>query len=490
MPRSSEKDKLFQRSSEVRASQAGIKVGQSEAEAGTGTLDLNRCALSMTVIATPVMTPSGVLYDSASIIPWISKHQTCPITGMKLVKSDLLYLHIDRDTTDGTTFICGISGRRLTCQQQVVVIRSSARMYDARALRDVQAHAKATHGCYPDPVSSEPYDPSTDVVVVCDPADKALCARRATRPHTVRSDSEAAKLKAPSAMPQRTAPSQAYQKQAATSTAGLAGGPTAVTPPSAADGLAWQAVRAAGSHAKATIVLGGGVVGELPVLLYACMAPGTCDNWLRLARAGAYNGCPFHRLIAGFMAQTGDTTSGDGTGGASAWGKPFEDEVVPALTHDKRGVLAMANAGPNTNRSQFYITFGAASHLDGKHTVFGKLTGGKTVLDQLERVPTSARDSPLQPVRIERVIIEDDPFDAHRQRAGAARAGHKRARAAGQATPSAPAKPTAPASASAAAALAASKVRAMLAAASAPGTARPALQGARQIKPADDWSGF
>lgn len=124
------------------------------------------------------------------------------------------------------------------------------------------------------------------------------------------------------------------------------------------------------------------------VQLFCDVAPRACDNFLRHCKSGYYQGTLFHRLIPGFMVQGGDPT-GTGTGGKSAFdqGLPFADEFSFTKTHSERGVLAMANSGPGTNRSQFYITFSSCPHLDRKHTVFGRVVGGMDALDRIEHVP-------------------------------------------------------------------------------------------------------
>jgi cyclophilin family peptidyl-prolyl cis-trans isomerase len=124
--------------------------------------------------------------------------------------------------------------------------------------------------------------------------------------------------------------------------------------------------------------------GEFVVQLHGEKAPMTVENFVNLARAGFYDGTTFHRVIPGFMAQGGDPT-GTGRGGP---GYSFRDEFVPSLRHDGPGVLSMANAGPNTNGSQFFITFGPTPHLDGRHSVFGRVVEGMEVVNSLrERDP-------------------------------------------------------------------------------------------------------
>jgi len=122
-------------------------------------------------------------------------------------------------------------------------------------------------------------------------------------------------------------------------------------------------------------------VGDITVQLFADKVPATVNNFVFLAREGYYNDTTFHRVIADFMAQGGDPT-GTGMGGP---GYQFEDEFHPSLKHDGPGVLSMANAGPNTNGSQFFITHSPQPHLDGRHTVFGKVVRGEEVVDAIRQ---------------------------------------------------------------------------------------------------------
>jgi peptidyl-prolyl cis-trans isomerase B (cyclophilin B) len=142
--------------------------------------------------------------------------------------------------------------------------------------------------------------------------------------------------------------------------------------------------------------------GAIAVELFDEDAPKTVENFLKLARDGFYDGVIFHRVIPDFMIQGGDPT-GTGTGGP---GYTFEDEINEHKV--ERGALAMANAGPNTNGSQFFVvTTQAAPWLDGKHTVFGRVTEGMDVVDAISAVDTDHNDKPRDPVTIERVDVGD-----------------------------------------------------------------------------------
>jgi cyclophilin family peptidyl-prolyl cis-trans isomerase len=146
-------------------------------------------------------------------------------------------------------------------------------------------------------------------------------------------------------------------------------------------------------------------MGTIEIELFADQTPKTVENFVGLAEKGYYEGVIFHRVIKDFMLQAGDPT-GTGRGGASFWGGKFEDEFVSDLKHDTPGILSMANAGPNTNGSQFFITLVATPWLDGKHTVFGKVINGMDVVNAIGEVKTAAGDKPINEVVMEEVTIE------------------------------------------------------------------------------------
>lgn len=139
--------------------------------------------------------------------------------------------------------------------------------------------------------------------------------------------------------------------------------------------------------------------GKIVFELMPDVAPKTCENFTSLVESGFYNGIIFHRVIKGFMIQSGDPT-GTGRGGQSKWGKPFEDEFAPNVVFDKVGILAMANRGPNTNTSQFFITTGPAYWLNGRHTIFGKVVEGYENVKKLEGVKTGRGDRPVNEQKI------------------------------------------------------------------------------------------
>uniref|UniRef100_A0A0E0QMC9 Peptidyl-prolyl cis-trans isomerase n=2 Tax=Oryza TaxID=4527 RepID=A0A0E0QMC9_ORYRU len=147
-------------------------------------------------------------------------------------------------------------------------------------------------------------------------------------------------------------------------------------------------------------------MGAFTIEMYYKHAPKTCRNFLELSRRGYYDNVIFHRIIKDFIVQGGDPT-GTGRGGESIYGAKFEDEIRPELKHTGAGILSMANAGPNTNGSQFFITLAPCQSLDGKHTIFGRVSKGMEIVKRLGSVQTDKSDRPIHEVKILRTVVKD-----------------------------------------------------------------------------------
>ena len=145
--------------------------------------------------------------------------------------------------------------------------------------------------------------------------------------------------------------------------------------------------------------------GNIEIKLKVDLAPKACENFIKLAEKGYYNGLIFHRVIKGFMIQGGDPT-GTGSGGVSIWGKAFEDELTPVAKFDAPGILAMANSGPNTNGSQFFITCSKTPWLNMRHTIFGEVVSGLEVVQKIENTPVNTEDRPIAEQKIIRAYIK------------------------------------------------------------------------------------
>jgi cyclophilin family peptidyl-prolyl cis-trans isomerase len=144
--------------------------------------------------------------------------------------------------------------------------------------------------------------------------------------------------------------------------------------------------------------------GTITAEMFADAAPKTAGNFMELAKKGYYDGVIFHRVIDGFMIQGGDPT-GTGRGGP---GYTIPDEFAPGLQHTGEGIFSMANAGPNTGGSQFFITLAATPWLDGKHAIFGKVTDGIDVVRAIGKLKTGPGDRPVEEVVMEKVTVQED----------------------------------------------------------------------------------
>ncbi|XP_050525519.1 peptidyl-prolyl cis-trans isomerase-like 3 isoform X2 [Daktulosphaira vitifoliae] len=151
-------------------------------------------------------------------------------------------------------------------------------------------------------------------------------------------------------------------------------------------------------------------IGDIKIEIFCEECPKTAENFLALCASDYYNGSLFHRNIKGFIVQTGDPTN-TGKGGQSIWGRKFEDEFKENLKHKERGIVSMANNGPNTNASQFFITYSAQPNLDLKYTIFGRIIDGYETLDELEKLPVNAKNfKPLTDIKIQYITIHANPL--------------------------------------------------------------------------------
>jgi len=147
--------------------------------------------------------------------------------------------------------------------------------------------------------------------------------------------------------------------------------------------------------------------GNIELKLFSEIAPKTCENFIGLVKKSYYNGITFHRVIKKFMIQGGDPT-GTGRGGSSIWNRPFEDECTKDVKFDKPGILAMANSGPNTNGSQFFITTVPTPWLNQRHTIFGEVIKGYENVQKIENQPTNSQGMPLTEQKIIRAYVKEE----------------------------------------------------------------------------------
>lgn len=147
--------------------------------------------------------------------------------------------------------------------------------------------------------------------------------------------------------------------------------------------------------------------GDVKIKLFLDEAPKTCENFITHIKNGYYDGLTFHRVIRQFMIQGGDPT-GTGCGGESIWGKAFKDEFSPKLKFDRKGLLAMANAGPNTNGSQFFITTVETPWLTNHHTIFGEVVEGYEAVEKIENCKTGFMDKPVSVQKIVKASVVEE----------------------------------------------------------------------------------
>lgn len=448
----------------LTASEWAVEWGgkKDRRNADVKSLPFDCCALSFTQFEHPVCAPDGAVFDLLNIMPFLAKYKRHPLTGEPLAAKQLLKLHFHRNA-DGK-YHCPVLFKPFNEWTHIAAIRTTGHVYCYEAIQTLCLKAGNMH----DLLTETPFT-KADILILNDPKDDQR--RRVDGFAHVRDNLKAPRADAPKeegSIRANAATARVLEQVAKSNGAGAARGATASTgaavpamaaPPSAPperkgralDGPApagittmrpsthhcaagftstvfapvtvntiapatalelekarYAKVRALGKKAYVQLATS---VGSLNLELHANLVPRTVENFLTLAKSGYYDGTVFHRLIKNFMVQGGDPT-GSGKGGESMWGKPFADEFIPGkLSHSGNGVLSMANSGPNTNGSQFFLTFKSCDHLDGLHTIFGRLVGGVDVLAAIERLPTDKDDRPRDELRIRSVTVFTNPFD-------------------------------------------------------------------------------
>ncbi|OBZ78799.1 Peptidyl-prolyl cis-trans isomerase-like 2 [Grifola frondosa] len=393
------------------ASSAGFKAKQQAPHPGSRT-PFDCCALTFQPFTHPVCARNadgtGNVFDLVSIIPWLKQHNNInPVTQEPLAPGDLITLHYSRKPSG--EIHDPISFKPFSEHSHIVAIATTGNVFLAESIkggRDLVADVKFK---------------KEDVITLQNPHGFLPTSVPAQAPKTAqpeKSKAVVAKQTADTSGPSIAPTKTSVPWNVSPYSTGLPGASltsTSVDPQTMSSQLVWDEEELMFDD-FANPPKGKGK--EKDVGRRRAYAPKTCYNFLQLAKSGKYNNCLFHRLVPGFMIQTGDP-SGTGSGGQSCWGTPFRDEydMRNAAKHDARGVLAMANKGPSTNGSQFYLTFRATPNLDKKHTVFGKLVGGEDVLDALESLPVKpGTERPAKPVRITEVVIYQDPFEEYKNR--------------------------------------------------------------------------
>ncbi|XP_056388138.1 RING-type E3 ubiquitin-protein ligase PPIL2 [Hyla sarda] len=403
-------------------------------------LPFDHCSLSLQPYEYPVCTPDGIVFDLLSIVPWIKKFGTNPITGEKLEARSLIKLNIAKNQ-DGK-YHCPVLFSVFTNNSHIVAISKTGNVFSNEAVEQLNIKPKS----YKDLLTDEPFtrqdiitlqDPSKlekfnvsdfyhvkNNLKVIDPEEEK--ARQDPSYHLKNANMETREtlselykefkgdkmLAATMKGPEKKATDKLNAAHYSTGAVSASFTSTAMTPETTheAAAIAEDTVRYQYVKKKGYVRLHTNK-GDLNLELYCDKTPKTCENFIKLCKKNYYDGTIFHRSIRNFVIQGGDPT-GTGTGGESCWGKPFKDEIKPNLSHTGRGVLSMANTGPNTNKSQFFITFRSCIYLDKKHTVFGRVVGGFDTITAMEKVDTDPKtDRPKEDIRIENTMVFVDPYE-------------------------------------------------------------------------------
>lgn len=397
------------------------------------------CALSLQTWEHPVCVidadRNATMFDLLVIVPWLQKQGTNPLTGKVLDAKDLIKLSFARN--DQGEFCDPVTMKVFNDHTHIVAIPQTGNVYAQDTIEQLNFRAKNLK----DLLTDEPFT-RLDVITIQDPhnlkentvsehvrASADVHERQATSVQ----DKEAKVLAAQAAIHKfrTTRPSEPSERKEVAheaefksiphNAAHYTTGYTAASFTNSGMTVRTGVDRAILSeaqyllHRKKVKTKGLCIIktnlGNLDIELWPEHAPKAVYNFVKLAIRSYYDNVSFHRNIPGFMIQGGDPT-GRGTGGTSVFGKEFEDEISPNHSHDKRGLVCMANKGPNTNSSQFYITYDSARHLDKKHTIFGQVIGDFDTLDALESAPVKG-DVPKPPIIIQEIQVVLDPFEEH-----------------------------------------------------------------------------
>uniref|UniRef100_A0AAR2LY12 RING-type E3 ubiquitin-protein ligase PPIL2 n=1 Tax=Pygocentrus nattereri TaxID=42514 RepID=A0AAR2LY12_PYGNA len=408
-------------------------------------LPFDHCSLSLQPFEYPMCTTEGVVFDLMSIVPWIKKFGTNPISGEVGSEVHRRLMCFSFHNLYHWKYHCPVLYTVFTNNSHIVTNKVTGNVFSYEAVEQLNIKTKS----YKDLLTDEPFTrqdiitlqvgvcpgscitfPSHSClercVCVCDPTnlDKFNVSNFFHVKNNVKvldPDEEKAKqdpayhlkttnletretlaelykeykgdelLASTMKEPEAKKTDKLNAAHYSTGRVSASFTSTAMAPATIheADAIADDAVRYQYVKKKGYVRLHTNK-GDLNMELHCDKVPKAGENFIKLCKKGYYDGTIFHRSIRNFMIQGGDPT-GTGTGGESYWGKPFKDEFKPNLSHTGRGVLSMANSGPNTNKSQFFITFRSCTYLDRKHTVFGRVVGGFETLTAMENVESDPK---------------------------------------------------------------------------------------------------
>lgn len=400
-------------------------------------LPYDHCSLSLQPFRDPYCTVNGVVYDLSNIMPFVTKFGVDPYSGEKFDSKNLIKLNFQKNAEG--FYHCPVLFKVFNQNTHIVAIRTTGNVFSYEAVE--QLNLKAGH--FADLVNDQPFT-KKDIIDIQNPThldkfnitdfyyvknnlsvnndnegDDGKSTLRLINNETKETLKELDKVEedtflkklAESQKPKTSAKADQFNKAHFSSGRAAASfTSTVMEPVQSVDAAVLDefVIRYPYVKKKGYVRLVTNM-GNLNLELHCDKVPKTCDNFMTLCKRGYYDGVKFHRLIKHFMVQGGDPT-GTGRGGESIFGAPFEDEFDKQFSHEGRGIVSMANAGPNTNKSQFFITFRSCKHLDKKHTIFGRVVGGLDVLSKIESVETDDKDVPKKEIIILQTIAFVDPY--------------------------------------------------------------------------------
>ncbi|KAF7492340.1 RING-type E3 ubiquitin-protein ligase PPIL2 [Sarcoptes scabiei] len=435
-----QKDKLYLTATEWRTLYGG-KRANDEYHTHQERLEFKRlpfdyCSLSLQPFRDPYCTSNGVIYDITEIVPFLKKFGFDPCTGEKIEFKHLTKLIFHKNNDD--KYHCPVLFKVFNENTHIVAIKTTGNVFSYEAVE--QLNFKTNHLF--DLLNDKPFT-KKDVIDLQNPldltkfnindfyyfknkieykdSDEQKSNLRIINNETKETLKELSTIEDNEFLKKLSASSQLNSsKQVKTdrfnaahySTGQASASFTSTVMPVVskidAASIDQYEIRYPYVKKKGYVRLVTNF-GNLNLELYCDKVPRTCDNFILLCNRSYYDNCKFHRLIKNFMVQGGDPTA-TGKGGQSAFEKPFNDEICKLYSHEGRGVLSMANKGPNTNQSQFFITFRSCKYLDGKHTIFGRLVGGLDVLSKIESIETDEKDKPKEDVIILKTVVFVDPY--------------------------------------------------------------------------------
>ncbi|XP_047481206.1 RING-type E3 ubiquitin-protein ligase PPIL2-like [Penaeus chinensis] len=433
--RQHQKDKMYLTSTEWSTLYGGYKKSShTGARAEFRRLPLSHCALSLLPFNHPYIDPKGNVFDLEAILPFVKKFKVNPVTGEPLNEKDLIKVTFHRANTG--EYHCPVLYKPLTNTSHVVAVKTTGNVFCYEAIE--QLNIKVNN--WRELLTDKPFT-RNDLIIIQDSQD--LTKFNISKFHHVINslkveDEETVKARSDASMRLKNVSRDTQQILEEFNKTYKDDGPKEESGERVADkfnAAHYSTGKVAASFTSTSVdvetkqvaaVLEDDVVryqrvkkrgyvslktnlGTLNLEVYCDTVPKASENFVRLCDRGYYKGTKFHRSIRHFMIQGGDP-EGTGKGGESIWGKAFKDEFRPNLSHKGRGVLSMANSGPDTNKSQFFITYRSCAHLDGKHTIFGRVVGGLSTLSGMEAIETDNKDVPIEDIIIQETTVFVDPF--------------------------------------------------------------------------------